>query len=161
MARIVALPPQKGVKTKGKQLNLKQDLFCKLYATDPECLGSATYAYKKAYGIENNNTAKTGGVQLLNKPEITARINEYLQLEGFNHENVDKQLLYVINQHRDLSTKVKGIQEYNKLMNRITNKLEIMLPKPILSLSEGDSDDDEEQPKVKTLKKDKDTGQYE
>ncbi len=120
-----------------KPLNVKQDLFCKIYATDPLVMGNATLAYQKAYKVENYVSAKTAVRVLIDKPEITARINDYLQQEGFNNENVDKQLLYVINQHRDLPTKVKGIQEFNKLKKRITNQIELVIPKPIM-------DDDDE-----------------
>lgn len=137
-----------------KKVNVKQDLFCRIYANDPECMGNATYAYMKAYGTESKLTAKANAGLLIKKPEITARINEYLQLEGFNNENVDKQLLYVINQHRDLSTKVKGIQEYNKLKKRVTDRLEIMIPKPLISL-----DEEEETPR-KIYKKGEKEGEY-
>lgn len=121
-----------------KSVNLKQDLFCNYYACDPECMGNGSYAYMKAYQVKTLETARTGAKQLLDKPEITARINEYLSQEGFNNENVDKQLLYVVNQHKDLHAKIKGVQEYNKLKKRIDNSLQIILPKPLMEL-----DDDE------------------
>lgn len=133
MVTTMIVPSKKG---QVKSINREQDIFCKLLAVDPEIMGNATRAYMKAYKNDNVLTAKAGANKLLLKPEITARINEYLQLEGFNNENVDKQLLYVINQHRDLPTKVKGIQEYNKLKKRVTDRLEITIPKPLISLDE-------------------------
>ena len=124
--------------TPQKQLNIKQDLFCRIYATDPEVMGNASRAYMKAYGAENHIVAKASANKLMDRPEITARINEYLSTEGFNDFNVDKQLNYIINQHRDLNVKVKGIQEYNKLKQRVSNQIQIVMPKPIMDL-----DDDE------------------
>lgn len=121
-----------------KRLNIKQDLFCRIYATDPDVMGNASRAYMKAYGQENPLLSKSASSKLLDKPEITAKINEYLSTEGFNDLNVDKQLNYVINQHRDLNVKVKGIQEYNKLKQRVSNQIQIIMPKPIMDL-----DDDE------------------
>ena len=125
--------------TPQKRLNIKQDLFCKLYATDSDIMGNASRAYMKAYGAENPIVAKASANKLMDRPEITAQINEYLSTEGFNNENVDKQLNYVINQHRDLNVKVKGIQEYNKLKKRITNTLEIVAPKPIMDLEDDET----------------------
>lgn len=141
----------------GKVLNLKQDLFCKIYATDPECIGNATVAYMKAYGNENMFTSKTAGAQLLAKNEITERIAEYIELDGFNDQAVDKKHNFLIKQNKDLGVSLKAIQEYNKLKKRITDRLEIIMPKPILSLDEGDEEDE---PRMRTLKKDKKTGQY-
>jgi hypothetical protein len=121
-----------------KRLNMRQDLFCKIYATDPECMGSGTYAYMKAYGIKSYDVAKASATQMIAKPHIMARINEYIDTDGFNDMNVDKQLGYVVNQHKDLHAKVKGIQEYNKLKKRIINTLEIVIPKPIMELEDDE-----------------------
>ena len=53
------------------------------------------------------------------------RINELLTKEGFNDENVDKQLLAVINQHADFKSKVMAIKEYNNLKARIQKKIDL------------------------------------
>lgn len=121
-----------------QKLTMKQDIFCKLYATDPYIFGNAKECYIKAYN-SNEVTARSQASKFLELPHITARINEYLQMDGFNNENVDKQLLFVINQHKDLSTKVKGIQEYNKLKKRVTDRLEITIPKPIIDMDDEES----------------------
>ncbi len=119
-----------------KSLNLKQDLFCRIYANDPLFMGNASQAYAKAFHLSNIDSAKVGALRLLDKPEITGKINEYLSSEGFNNENMDKQLLYVANQHRDLHAKIKGIQEYNKLKKRVNNVIEIIAPKPLTELDD-------------------------
>lgn len=121
-----------------KSVNVKQDLFCKIFALDPNCLGNGSYAYQKAYGSKSAAVAGTGSKQLLKKPEITARINEYLQQDGFNNENVDKQHLFLINQFKDLNVKMKGIEHYNRLTKRIDNKIEIIIPKPLMELDEDE-----------------------
>jgi phage terminase small subunit len=121
-----------------KKLNLKQDLFCKIYATDPQCIGNATYAYMKAYGIKNIQSAKPLSSNLLTKPEVTARINEYLSQDGFNDQSVDKKHNFLIQQYKDLNVSLKAIEHYNKLKKRITERLEISVPKPIMALDEDE-----------------------
>nr|AKH47755.1 hypothetical protein ACD_19C00426G0134 [uncultured marine virus] len=121
------------------KLNIKRDLFCKIYATDPDCMGNGTYAYMKAYNSDNYLVSKASANKLLQLDEITAKINTYLSDEGFNDGNMDKQLLYVANQHRDLHAKMKGIQEYNKLKKRVTDRLEISIPKPIIDIDDDDA----------------------
>jgi hypothetical protein len=85
-------------------------------------------------------TAQTCAYDLLKKPEIFNRINELLEIGGFNNENVDKQHLFLINQCADLRTKMSAIDSYNKLKRRIDNKVELILPKPLLdAVSQGDN----------------------
>lgn len=127
---------RKPKEVKLRKLNMRQDLFCRLYATDPHILGNATQAYMLAYGSENYMTSASAAKHMLDKPHITAKINEYIQQEGFNNENVDKQHLFLINQHKDLNVKMKGIEHYNKLKKRVENKLEIIMPKPIMEWDE-------------------------
>jgi CO dehydrogenase/acetyl-CoA synthase gamma subunit (corrinoid Fe-S protein) len=47
-----------------------------------------------------------------------------LSVEGFNEENMDKQLLSVAMQHDNLPAKVMAIKEFNKLKARIVEKIE-------------------------------------
>jgi hypothetical protein len=61
---------------------------------------------------------------LLTNSNILSRINEELDAAGLNDNFVDKQLLFAITQNADLSSKVRAIQEYNKLKQRIIEKLE-------------------------------------
>ena len=130
-----------------KGLNLKQEEFCRLYVSfDKEYYGNASACYRKVYG-DTENAGKSAG-KLLDNPKITARINELLDLEGFNDMNVDKQLLFVINQHKKLDVKVKAIQEYNKFQNRVSNKLEIVMPKPIMDMDTEEGTREFEEQKV-------------
>lgn len=115
-----------------RNLNIKQDLFCKVFATDPQIMGNGSQCYLKVYGGAYES-AKVNANKFLSDERITARINEYLSTEGFNDVNVDKQHLFIINQKKDLNVSMKGISEYNKLKKRVTNQIELVIPKPIMS----------------------------
>lgn len=120
------------------KLNIKQEAFCKLYVSfNKEFYGNATACYQKVYGVSYMN-AKTSAGRFLDNPKITARINALLSEEGFNDQNVDKQLLFIINQHKKLDVKMKGISEYNKLKKRVDNSIQIIMPKPIMELEDDE-----------------------
>lgn len=112
-------------------------MFCRAYATDPLILGNATEAYKIVYGV-SHIAAKMASCKLMASPRIIAKINEYIEKQGFNNENVDKQHLFLINQHKDLNVKMKGIEHYNKLKKRISDRVELVIPKPIMELEEDE-----------------------
>jgi hypothetical protein len=115
-------------------LNLKQEAFCQAYVSfDKEKFGNGTQCYLEVYGAVNEKTGKRISYQvamvlasnLLRNIKIVNRINELLTKEGFNDENVDKQLLAVINQHADFKSKVMAIKEYNNLKARIQKRLDL------------------------------------
>jgi phage terminase small subunit len=109
-------------------LNEKQELFCKNYVSK-DFFGSGVESYAAAYGLDltnqkDYNNAKVAASKLLTNSNILSRINEELDAAGLNDNFVDKQLLFAITQNADLSSKVRAIQEYNKLKQRIIEKLE-------------------------------------
>ena len=108
------------------ELNEKQERFCQLYVSK-DYFGNGTQAYLEAYGLDESgyNTAKVGASRMLTNDNICHRINELLDEAGLNDNFVDKQLLFVITQHSDLSNKMSAIREYNKLKQRITDKLDL------------------------------------
>lgn len=116
-------------------LNLQQELFCQLYVNaDREVFGNGAQCYLAIYGPDhllkykkpmNFMVAAALASRLLTKVKVIERINSLLQEGGFNNENVDKQHLFLINQHSDLKTKMAAIREYNELKDRIKKKLEI------------------------------------
>jgi len=117
--------------SKKKLLNSEQENFCQLYVSpDTEFYGNGVQSYLEAYDKEISrrgnwyNTAKANAYRLLTKPEICKRINELLETGGFNDENVDKQHLFLLNQHADLKTKLGAIKEFNELKGRIKHKIE-------------------------------------
>jgi hypothetical protein len=128
-------------------LNLQQEQFCQLYIdNDREMFGNGTQCYLEVYGdeyVKRNNkpmsyqVAMVNACNLLRNPKIVKRINNLLETGGFTEENVDKQHLFLINQHADFKAKMSAIKEFNALKGRIKNKLEITLPTPILANLNG------------------------
>lgn len=114
-------------------LNEKQKLFCHLYIHDKECFGNATKTYQKAYGV-TYAIAKASGTRLLSNVSIRGFINSELD-RLFTSKEVDRELSRVINQDKDVNSKVAGIREFNKLKQRITDKteIEVKMPKPLLA----------------------------
>jgi len=115
---------------KDGQLTAEQEHFCRLYATDYDCMGNGTRAYIIAYGLnpENPNdykTASVGSTRNLDKPHVIAKINQLLDAEGLNDLNTDKQLLHLIQQHADKPTKLNAIKEYNKMRGRIIERSQL------------------------------------
>jgi len=114
----------------GKKLNPKQEKFCQLYATEAEFFGNGVQAYIEAYEPSQSSrnwyaSAQASASRLLSKVIICERINQLLEEAGLNDQNVDKQLLFLINQHADFKSKTAAIREYNKLKSRIKDKTEI------------------------------------
>lgn len=112
------------------ELTPKQELFCKLFATNREFFGNGTQAYIEAYGIDATKNgayqaAKANASRMLTNDNLLARIREFLDEAGLNDANVDKQLYFLITQNVDFPTKMAAIREYNKLRNRIVEKVSV------------------------------------
>lgn len=112
------------------KLNPKQEEFCRLYTTEVEFFGNGVQAYIESYNPNTTKpnwykTACASASQLLSNIKVCERINQLLEENGLNDQNVDKQLLFLINQHADFKSKVSAIKEYNKLKTRITDKLDV------------------------------------
>lgn len=130
------------------KLNPKQELFCKLFASDREFFGNGVQSYIEAYNPDTSKpnwykTARSCASELLTKPNILKRIDELFEARGLNDQFVDKQLEKLIIQDADYSNKVKAIQEYNKLRQRITNKIDLTYkeaPKPLEEIASVSED---------------------
>ena len=113
-------------KRKDNKLSPQQERFCILFASDKEFFGNGVQSYIEAYSPKKvgnwYNSAKTAASVLLTKANITTRINELFESRGLNDVFVDKQLEKLITQDASFDAKVRGIQEYNKLRGRITEK---------------------------------------
>src|SRR3990167_5400235 len=112
-----------------ESLNPKQERFCELYATDKEFFGNGVETYLEVYDIDRSKanwykTACSAASQLLSNIKVCQRINELLEAGGLNDQFIDKQLGFLISQHSDFTNKLGAIKEYNKLKQRITEKLE-------------------------------------
>lgn len=134
---------RKKVKITKKQENKltpKQELFCRIYASDREFFGNGTQSYIEAYGIDPAEKgaylrARVEASKLLTKPNILRRIDDYFEAGGLNDSFVDKQLEKLITQDADYKAKLGAIREYNALKSRIQKKIDITSgnkPIPIL-----------------------------
>jgi hypothetical protein len=115
------------------KLNPKQEKFCELYSGDEEFFGNGVQSYIEVYNPDTSKpnwykTACSRASELLSNPKVFNRINELLEEKGLNDAFVDKQLLFVINQHADFKSKVAAIREYNQLKQRIQKKIDKVDP---------------------------------
>lgn len=109
-------------------LNLQQEEFCKLYTNsesiDREIFGNGVQCYIEVYDPDTTKTnwyktVLASSSRLLANVKVIRRINELLEEGGFNDQNVDRQHLFLINQHVDLKTKMAAIKEYNAVKKRV------------------------------------------
>ena len=121
-------PRKKGARTpdvfwfdgpNGEKLSLTQQEknFCSYYlesmgADRIKCLLKAGYLPK------GEVSASAMASEILHKPGPRAYIHSKLEEYGYTEENVDQQTLYLINQFGDLTNKLGGIKEYNKVAGR-------------------------------------------
>lgn len=131
--------------TKSK-LTLPQEQFCKNFVS-ADFFGNGVQSYIDAYKPDQSkpnwyNRAKSNAAELLTKPDLLNRINELLDLSGFNDANVDKQLLVLIQQNADFNAKVAAIREYNKLKMRITERLDVNVKNTVYNVGYKKPEDD-------------------
>lgn len=112
-------------------LTLEQEMFCQYFTSPTEFYGNGVQSYASAYNLDltdsrSYNTAKSRASQLLTSVNVINRINDLLDVSGFNDQNIDKQLLMIISQSADFHAKLGAIREYNKLKTRIVEKLDLM-----------------------------------
>lgn len=111
------------------ELNEKQLLFCRLYVSK-EFFGNGVLSYCEAYNLDPNdqkdyNSARHSATLLLKNVSICKLINDALEADGLNDIHIDKRLLFLINQNEDKGTALGAIKEYNKLKQRITDKIDM------------------------------------
>lgn len=119
----------KNGKSPDNKLNPRQERFCQLYATDREFFGNGVQTYIEVYEPDQKKpnwykSAQASSSRLLSNVMIFERINELLEQEGLNDAFVDKQLLFLISQQADFTNKAAAIREYNKLKQRITERID-------------------------------------
>lgn len=110
-------------------LTLRQEQFCRLYALEGRFFGNWAACYEEVYDIDKSKanwykTVCAAASRLLSNVKVFNRINELLDENGLNDVFVDKQLLYLLSQHDDKSSKLWAIKEYNKVKWRIQQKIE-------------------------------------
>jgi hypothetical protein len=114
-----------------------------LFASDREFFGNGVQSYIEAYGViaskpSSYAAARANSSRLLTKANILQRITTLLEDTTLNDQFVDKQLAFLIVQNADMSTKMRAITEYNKLRQRVTDKIDLAVsekPKPLFDRS--------------------------
>lgn len=132
----------------GDVLTLKQERFCRYYAQDSNLYGNGVLAFAEAYEYDLDNADRTRDIdekgneikgtsdydrqyntcavsanRLLIKDNIIKRINELLN-EQLNDTVIDARLSEII-LHGDDKDSIAAIKEYNKLKQRIVDKLDL------------------------------------
>lgn len=102
-------------------LNQNQEKFCRYYLSD-EINWNGTRAYMKAYPDASEETARVEATTNLAKPNIKAYMQSLMNINGFNDEFMDNQLLNLAKQDVDKPLKLRAVDSYNKLLGRIEDK---------------------------------------
>lgn len=97
-------------------MTLKEKLFCEAYL---EFKGDGVDAvYEAGYDVKNPRVAAAIAYENLTKPHLMAYIDSLLEEYGFNDDNVEKQHMFLLQQHADLKTKAKAVEMYYKLRGK-------------------------------------------
>ena len=110
-------------KTWNKELNQNQIAFCNYYITE-EFFCNWTKSYIKAYWWDEDTARKKASL-LLTNVNILNYIDSLLVDMGLNDQRVDKELAKLILQDNEMPVKLNAIKEYNKLKQRIEDKLKV------------------------------------
>lgn len=106
------------------KVTMKQEEFCQLYVNgDKELFGNGVHSYAEAYDMDKSKpnwykTSVAAASRLLTNVKIIERIRQLLEEGGFKDENIEKQHLFLINQHTDLGVKMRAIADYYKLKGK-------------------------------------------
>lgn len=133
-------------------LNLKDEMFCRYFASPTEFYGNGVQSYAAAHDLQvnsfNYDSIKAMASNLLIRPVILERINQLLDKDGLNDEFVDKQLLFLVTQGVDFRSKLGAIREYNKLKARVADRLVIEAPVTTINVVPAKVLDDGKEVKV-------------
>lgn len=98
-------------------MTMKERLFADYYL---EFFGNGVQAvFNAGYDVKNARVAAAIAYENLRKPHIIGYINSLLEERGFNDDNVEKQHMFILQQHADLKVKAKAIEMYYKLRGKI------------------------------------------
>lgn len=146
----------KGARSRGREnedgLTAKEEEFCRIYASDKEFFGNGHESYMEAFNVTLYKGKKPKGSgnymtyesmklavhRLLTRDNILKRIDQLFEADGLNDQFVDKQTLKLITQDAEFNVKVKAIAEYNKIKQRITDRVDIRLSREAMSDAELD-----------------------
>jgi hypothetical protein len=134
---------------KPRPLKPQHELFCQLYVKNAELFGNGTQCYAEAYGYKLDslsdkrptddlgketgepserqraeNVCAVEANRLLRTPKIQDRLTILLN-EMLKDTVVDAELAKVILQNENPAAKMTAIREYNKIRQRITEKVDL------------------------------------
>jgi len=94
-----------------------EENFCRIITdlSNEETFGNPVKAYKLAGG---RGLAKNHAYPFFQREAVQRRIQQILELQGWNDFSVNAQLLKLIMQNDDNSAKLNAIREYNRLNGR-------------------------------------------
>lgn len=121
--------------SESEELNIRQKAFCEYYLFGGEHNGkkfyiaNATVSYAKAYekdlsDKDQYNSCSVEGFNLLRNNKIKPFMREHLESSGYNDEAIDARLIQIVFKGKDVDS-VSAMREYNKLKQRITDKVDI------------------------------------
>ena len=84
--------------------------------------GNAVKAYQVIFPDTKYTSCANRAHNLLKMPQVQRAVEKRLSMQGWNNVLVDSELLYVIEQRQELPSKVRAIEEYNRLQERIKGK---------------------------------------
>jgi len=97
-------------------MTIKERLFCEYYL---QFKGDGVSAiFEAGYDVKNPKVAAAMAWENLRKPNLMAYVDSLLEQYGFNDDNVEKQHLFILQQHADLKTKAKAIDMFYKLKGK-------------------------------------------
>ncbi len=143
----------KSFNSKKEKLSQLEELFCQYFVNNDELRGNATKCYAEAYNykldelshddaiweyedgertklIEESSYAKSinvcavNGNRLLRRAKVQTRLT-ILRVALLNDDVVDSKLAETIVQNDSYHARMMGIAEYNKLKQRITDKIDL------------------------------------
>ncbi len=90
------------------------EYFCEFSMNGTQAIIKSGYNVFGKKGAINYSLAAVLSSENLRKPNICAYIDTLLDKYGLTDDHVDKQLLFVINQHSDIGAKIRAIDVYYK-----------------------------------------------
>lgn len=127
-------------------INLQMEMFCQYYTSPTEFFGNGVQSYAAAYNIDLARpgaymSCKALASNALTNPNILARIDSLLEASGLTDQFVDKQLLFLITQSAEFAPKLGAIKEYNKMRQRVVDRVQHTIDAPVTRIELFDANE--------------------
>ena len=125
--------------TKAYDISLQMEIFCRYFTTAGEFYGNGVRSALHAHNLDaldqrQYRMAKTISYSYLSNEKVLKRINDLMEEGGFNDVNADKQLLFLMTQNSDYSSKLGALKEYNKLKQRVLDRMSLQVEEPVAAI---------------------------